>query len=91
MDLCASIQGFHHHHHPTAGELNAREDLRSSWKCSLAFVATNLRLRGTNEIRHLHQEDKNSNTNIMRFHVYIGSDENLRKGFLSTGIFVIEM
>ena len=65
MDLCASILGCHHHHHLIAGELNAREDLRSSLKCLLAGVATNQRLRGTNGIRRLHQEDKNSNTNNM--------------------------
>ena len=65
MDLCASILGFHHHQHLLEGELNARGDLRSSVKCLLAFAATNQRLRGTNGIRRLHQEEKNNNMNNM--------------------------
>lgn len=65
MDLCASIPRFHHQHHLLAGELNAPEDLRSSLKSQLAFVATNERLRETNGIRRLHEEDNNNNTNTM--------------------------
>jgi hypothetical protein len=62
MDLCASILQFHHHH-LIPGELNPHEPFRSSLNCSLAFVATNQHLQGTNEVRRLQQEDTINNMN----------------------------
>ena len=74
MDLYAPIPKFAHHH-LIQGEHDPHEDLHPSLKWLLAFVATNVQLRGTNGIRRLHQEDMNNNMRKM------GNNKNMEGNF----------